>query len=138
MNYYEARQLSDKSGWHFTRLNDGEIWPVGYCSPWQQCLDCDGHGCEKCGGRGITKSHVEHHHETREEAEECFLRYLLDKIEEEQYGDWTGCEVCGEPTKTGLTARRPLGNGFPLCDEHRTPEILAGLTGWPSQIIASY
>lgn len=138
MNYYEARQLSDKSGWHYTRMNDGEIWPVGYCSPWQQCPDCTGHGCEKCENRGIVKTHEDHTHETREEAEECFLRYLLDSISEEEYGDWTGCEVCGDPTKKGLTSRGPLGSGFPLCDEHRTHEILAGLTPWPSRIIASY
>lgn len=145
MNYYEARQLSDKSGWHFTCRNDGQISPVGYCANRESltaewiCMDCDGAGCEKCGGGGTVKRRIEPHvHETREEAEECFLRYLLDDISDEEYGDWTGCEVCGEPTKKGLTSRRPLGNGFPLCDEHRTPEILAGLTAWPSKIVASY
>ena len=138
MNYYKARQLSDKSGWHFTRMNDGHIWPVGYCSPWQQCLDCDGHGCEKCGGRGVVKHPHEHVHATREEAEECFMRYLLDDIREEAYGNWGDCEVCGEPTKQGLTARRPFGSAHRLCDQHRRPEILAGLTPWPGQIVSSY
>lgn len=137
MNYYEARQLSDKTGWHFTRMNDGVIWPVGYCSRWQQCPDCTGEGCEKCQQRGIVQVNEDHVHATREEAEECFLRYLLDDISDENYGGWTDCEVCGDATKQGLTSRRPLGNGFPLCDEHRTPEILAGLTAWPSRI-ASY
>jgi hypothetical protein len=113
MNYYEARQRSDKTGWHFTCQNDDQIWPVG---------DCQDH----------------EPHATREEAEECFLRYLLDDISEEQYGNWGDCEICGAPTKLGLTARRPLGNGFRLCDEHRSSEVLAGLTAWPSRIVASY
>ncbi len=138
MNYYEARKLSDGAGWHYTWMNDGTIWPVGYCSPWQQCSDCEGQGCEQCEHKGIVKVEEHHVHETREEAEECFLRWLLDDISEESYSDWTGCECCGEPTKQGLTSRCPLGQGFPLCDEHRTPEILAGLTAWPKQIIASY
>jgi hypothetical protein len=113
MNYYEARQLKDKSGWHFTCMNDGEIWPVGYCA------DNEAHA-------------------TREEAEECFRRYLLDGQREESYGDWTGCEICGEPTKQGLTARAPLGNGFPLCDKHRNPETLESLVQRSSRIVASY
>jgi hypothetical protein len=121
-------------------MNDGEIRAVGYCSPWQQCPDCTGHGCEKCEERGIVKAHdyTEHVHATREEAEECFLRYLLDGASEHQFMDWSGCEVCDEPTKMGLSTRGPLGSPHVLCDEHRTPEILAGLTPWPSQIIASY
>src|ERR1041384_8439940 len=113
MNYHEARKLKDGSGWHFTCMNDDQIWPEGYCQDHEA-------------------------HETREEAEECFLRWLLDDISEESYSDWTGCECCGAPTKQGLASRRPLGGGYPLCDEHRTPEILAGLTPWPKQIIASY
>jgi hypothetical protein len=118
VNYYEARKLKDGSGWHFTGFNkrprpDGECWPVGYCAEHEA-------------------------HAERWEAEECFRAYLLDGAQEEEYGDWTGCEICAEPTKKGLTARRPLGNGYPLCDEHRTPETLGTLVKKPSQITASY
>jgi hypothetical protein len=122
MNYYEARQLKDKSGWHFTCMNDGRIWPVGYCRDHEA-------------------------HDTREEAEQCFARYLLDGQREETYGDWTGCVApvdeagtsCDTPTKAGLTTRQPLGHGYPLCDEHRTPEMLARLAPDSiGQIVASY
>jgi len=113
MNYYEARRLKDGSGWHFTCQNDGRVWPVG---------NCQEHGP----------------HATAEEARECFTAFLFEEIEEESYGDWTGCEVCSEPTKRGLTARRPLGDGYPLCDEHRTPEELKRLHGPVGSIAGSH
>jgi hypothetical protein len=113
VNYYEARKLKDGSGWHFTGMHNGQIWREG---------DCRNH----------------EPHATCKEAEECFHSYLLAGQKEESYGDWTGCEICGEPTKKGLTTRPPHGNGYPLCDEHRTPETLASLVEPPSQIISSY
>lgn len=112
MNYYEARRLKDGSGWHFTGMNDGRIWPEGYC-----------------------RDHAAHG--TREEAEECFRAYLLDGQQEETYGSWGDCEVCGEPTKKGLTARPPHGAGFRLCDLHRTSKHLGWLVERPGQIFSS-
>jgi hypothetical protein len=93
MNYYDARQTKNKSGWHYTCMNDGAIWPVGYCAEHEP-------------------------HATEREARECFGQYLLDGEREETYGDWTGCAVCDKPTKRGMTTRPPLGHGYPLCDEH--------------------
>lgn len=118
MNYYQARQRKDGSGWHFTGFNkrprpDGEFWPIGYCAEHEP-------------------------HSTREEAEECFSRYLLDGIQEESYGDWTACKVCDAPTKKGLTTRPPHGDGFPFCDEHRDRETFKTLVSTPKQITSSY
>lgn len=113
MNYYEARQTKDKAGWHFTSMNDGQIWPVGYCADHEP-------------------------HATPEEARECFRKYLLDGSRELTYADWTGCEVCDTPTKKALSTRPPLGNDHALCDEHRTLEQLEALTEAPERIMASY
>jgi len=114
VNYYDARQIKDNGGWHYTSANRREgTHPVGYCA-------------EHPG------------HATADEARECFRRYLLDGQGEETYGDWTGCEVCDTPTKRGLTTRPPLGHGHALCDEHRTPEKLAELTPSVGTITASY
>jgi hypothetical protein len=113
MNYYEARKTKDGKGWHFTGMNDGRIWPEGYCRDHEP-------------------------HAERWEAEDCFRAYLLDGIEDEEYGNWGDCEVCGAPTKKGLTARPPHGNGYRLCDDHRTPDHLAQLMGKPNQIVSSY
>jgi hypothetical protein len=121
VNYYDARRLRRESdtgiteGWHFTCMNDGQIWPVGYCA--------------------------EHYpHTTANEARECFRRYLLDGQREETYSDWTGCEMegCDTPTKKGLATRPPLGHGYAFCDEHRTAENLEALTAPVGQIVSSY
>lgn len=152
MNYYEARELSDHSGYHYTCMNDGRVRPVGYCSRIQACPACGDfgkEGCEQCGGEGFVDLGVKHYqthvHGTPEEARECFARYLLDGWREERYGNWQGCEWeqdgerCDAPTKSGLTTRPPLGVGYPLCDEHRTLDHLRALA--PSsagQICASY
>ena len=59
MNYYEARKIKDKDGkptgkWHYTCMNDGQIWPVGYCA-------------QGCTG-----------HDTPEEAAEHCRQYVID------------------------------------------------------------
>lgn len=118
MNYYQARQKKGDDGeivgWHYTCSNDAiGIFPVGYCTEHEP-------------------------HETAEEAEECFRRYLLDGQREVEYGDWSGCVVCDEPTKKGLGTRPPLGSDHHLCDEHRNAEMLKGLTPRPTTITASY
>ena len=155
MNYYDARQREGDKRWDYTQMNDGRVWPVGYCAPKVAC-ECwsiergyaaDPH-CDKCGGLGrVDNPDYCGGHDTAEGARECFARYLLDGWREESYGDWTGCEAvivtaltddlgggagekrerCDTPTKKGLTTRPPLGHGFPLCDEHRTFDQLKQL-----------
>ena len=148
MNYYDARQLSDGGGWHYTSLNRREgTHAVGYCSRFHPCRECGDQGqpeCPFCAGRGyvdLGEQHYKTHvHATAEEACECFRRYLLDGQHEEVYSDWTGCEWegCDTPTKRGLATRPPLGHGFALCNEHRTSENLEVLTAPIGQIVASY
>ena len=106
MNYYDARQRQDDKRWDYTRMNDGVIWPVGYCdsrSPCQCWLDACNQGrilragdpgCEKCGGTGrVDNPDYCGSHDTAEEARKCFARYLLDGWREESYGHWMGCEA---------------------------------------------
>src|SRR4051794_5829060 len=102
--------------WHYTRMNDRKVWPVGYCAE---------------GG-------PEHEHKNEQEARECFGRYLLDGAHEETYADWTGCHICDEPTKKGMAERQPLGQSFPLCSKHCTKETLSHCVGLPVQMVASY
>ena len=134
MNYYDALKLSDGSGYHYVSQNRRTgTHPVGYCSRYQD----DGRGDVIDKGENWYREHV---HATPAEARECFRRYLLDGQREESFGDWKGCEWegCDTPTKKGLTARPPLGRGFALCDEHRTPENLDALTPAVGRITASY
>lgn len=160
MNYYDTRQRSDER-WDFTRMNDGHIWPVGYCTPTTPC-DCwlnayrEGRllvpggepDCKVCGGtRRVGNPDYCGSHDTEQEARECFARYLLDGWREESYANWTGCEWvqrlgeprCDRPTKKGLTTRPPLGTGHALCDAHRTFNHLVDLAPVSAgQIISSY
>lgn len=151
MNYYDARQREDTKKWDYTRMNDGHIHPIGYCAEKVGC-ECatvervytPDPECEVCGGRGrVPNPEYCGSHDTPEEAYACFRRYLLADVKEENYGSWQDCEAkvngqtCDKPTRQGLTARRPYSTGHALCDEHRTPEILDGLTS-VGQMISSY
>lgn len=92
MNYDQARQLVNLT-WHYTRMNDDRIYPIGYCA------DHDGHITQK-------------------EAEDCYKKYTLDNnlifgsIDNAQFK----CEICGV-----WTSKDALINGwhiYHLCDEH--------------------
>lgn len=110
MNYAEARARDDGSGWHFTVRNDDRIWPVAACA---------------------------HHdpHATREEAEECFNAWRRDpagvKLNARSLDDWTGCAVCGAPTKDEAT-HQDIARSYrsvPFCEEHMTVEnVIAQIT----------
>ena len=70
MNYYEPRQHNE-GGWHNTRMNDGRIWPEGYC-----------------------REHPPH--PSRDEAYECYRSYLLDsaRFDVRMVDQQLRCEVC--------------------------------------------
>jgi hypothetical protein len=60
MNYYRARELKNPEGnpsglWHFTQMNDGRIWAVGYCRE----LNCK--------------------HATAVEASNCYRKYIIER-----------------------------------------------------------
>lgn len=146
MNYYEARRRESDGKWDWTRMNDGRVWPVGFCAPKISCecvlrpphvpADPCEHGCE--GDGWVPSPDYCGSHDTAAEARTCFRRYLLAEISEVDFGDWTGCVVCDAPTKKGLTTRPPLGESHALCDEHRTHEQVEKLTPVVSQITSSY
>jgi hypothetical protein len=114
MNYYDARERADHSGWHYTVMRNGVVRPAGACADHPP-------------------------HATEDEARDCFRAWLLEGARfDGTSSDWTGCKICDAPTKRYAETRPPLGNAFPLCDEHRTPEVLADLTPMPGQIMASW
>lgn len=113
MNYYQARQrLSDKT-WHFTCMNDGQIWAVG---------DCRNHAG----------------HATKEEAEECYRKYLLNNklhLDRKREDTKQKCVVCGEWTQSYAEVDMEQ---WPLCDSHRTKEHVDKLLKPKTEIISSY
>lgn len=103
MIHFQARQLDDKSGWHFTCRSDGAVWPVGYCD-----------------------DPLHRPHATREEAEACMTGYMLDeylKLDGHFDDQQRRCEECGAWTQgyARIDATRVV-----LCDEHRTRAMFAG------------
>lgn len=108
MNYDQPRQL-ETGGWHFTSMNDGRVWPVGYCA-----------------------DHRDAPHATEEEARACYAKYLLEQRTrlDGELGSYNPCEA-PSGCRT-LTNRCVLISGWArwrLCDEHRTAEVVAELHG---------
>ena len=126
MNYDKAREVPGK-GWHWTTMNDGivrtaepcsrhvgdESDPMWYMKPsnesdWQRCEP----------------------HATRDEAERHFYDWCLETVAETRMGDQQlRCRMpdCAEWTDTvlGNLQDERLFNGDPLCEAHRTREVLA-------------
>lgn len=125
MNYYKPRQMKNPDGspgkWHYTRMNDGVVWPTGYCA-----ADCPGH-------------------DTPEEACKHQAEYDADNtiydrfsyVDDENERHRKQCEVPGCETYTPRFARIVGGTDVVLCDEHRNREgMIAAHT--PGEVWSSY
>jgi len=119
VNYYAARQRQDNGKWDFTCMNDGRGRPVGYCA--------------EAGGS---------HHDTEEEAQACYRKYLLDtrvryrSHKEGEAGTYEKCKVCGKLTN-GYAEVGHLSIYF-LCQEHQTREALEEVYGEVGEIWSSW
>lgn len=153
MNYYEAREIQTKEGqptglWHYTCKNDGRIWAVGYCSSKELCPDCQGRSgpmwrgdhCDTCSDLGLV--HVPNPcqgHATKEEAEEHYRQWELDK--ETRYdgklsGQQLQCQLCQAWTQR--FARVGQVNTYILCDDHCNRESLEPLVPRPGIVMSSW
>lgn len=106
MNYYQPRELKDKEGkalglWHYTCMNDGKVWPVGYCA-------------QGCPGHADKEGAYQHQKE-----------YLLDtaRFDGAFVDAQRPCEIC--KAWTSKFADDSSGGKHILCDEHRNREGLA-------------
>lgn len=127
MNYAEARQLDDKSGWHFTVKNDNRVWAYHCCrEPGSPATGQDValYGYE-LGEPTTGKPHAPH--PTKEEAEACFNKWRRnpDHVSlDSSFRDWTGCTICDAPTKKAARVKDIGGSTHvALCDEHLTIEL---------------
>ena len=115
MNYYEARQTKDGTGWHFTCQNDADVWAVGNC-----------------------REHPPH--ATREEAEQCYKASVLENLELGLLrDDMRRCAECQKFTTSYVTSRSA---GFEqrkiLCAIHNTRAIYAKHFEFSPVFVSSY
>ncbi len=90
MNHYAARELQQEGRptglWHYTCENNGRIWPVGHCSWFRTCPECDGRlgsaTCSTCQDQGCILVEPRDRcpgHTSAEEACEHYRQSLLDR-----------------------------------------------------------
>ena len=127
MNYYKARQRKD-GRWDYTCMNDGQIWPLGYCDEWRpinerianyfSAEDKEKHDSFKdkhhCGG-----------HETPEEAYACYKEYVLDQsLHTHEFEPWSACLECGKRTPYAVAEKGSISD-MALCEAHQSREVIA-------------
>lgn len=152
MNYYDARELADKSGWHYTCMNDGRIWGVGYDGKFQECPSCQGRSwgvvdgrCDTCQAKGYIEVEPHPPHPTKEEAYACATQYMLNTARWDVTVDTkTSVPRCEFPECSTLVHDgRGVSYGFGmshisvLCPEHRNRVSLAEIAGGAGVTISS-
>ena len=124
MNYHQPRQVDpeadrpDAGKWRYTNMNDGQVWPEGYCAQ-----DCPGH-------------------DTADEARQHQTEYELDnaRFDGAWAEVWHRCEAEGCEELTDRFASYGPGQmvSHNLCDAHRNRETLAVLVGVVGDHMGSY
>lgn len=125
MNYYGPLQRKDTKRWDYTRTNDGDACPVGYCAGWKDKETL----IEQLGEEAGNQLHAEREpyqnnfhtngHVSAEDACECYKQFLLDfclRLDKSFTDAQKKCEACGAWTQKFAEVKMRL---FVLCDEHR-------------------
>jgi hypothetical protein len=127
MNYLKPRQRASDKRWDYTQMNDGRVWPIGYCAGFREYtpeqrkafLMNDNWYAKYEANRA--KYH-EDGHATSEEACECYKQHELDEslhFDVDSHSKQK-CEVCEE-----WTEKRAMVGGyrhFVLCEKHANRE----------------
>jgi hypothetical protein len=147
MNYYQARQREKDGRWDYTKRNDDDIHPVGYCAGWREWLtlanlteEANEHYKRQWEAKVLLHRDKYHSdgHQTPEDAAECYKRYLLDQqlsLGRENHSSMHKCRVCGEFTHLFAEIDSQV---WILCEHHNNRETVETLFEAPQQIISSY
>lgn len=150
MNYYAARQRSDDKRWRYTRQNDGVTWECGYCiefKPWtaetmSRFMSSEGAAVEAARLNAkyepLKGNYHSDGHATKEEAEACYRKFLLDtqlRIDLFNKDQQEKCAACDAWTQKAAMVDTTI---FHLCDEHLTREQVERLYPAVGSIISSY
>lgn len=110
MNYYAARRRTSGK-WDYTCKNNDTIYPIGYCSGRDPDAGCTDEAAQRYHSGG---------HETKEEAQACYKRYLLDnylKLDGILTDELQPCKVCGEYTQRIAHITNEAFHAY-LCSAH--------------------
>lgn len=126
MNYDEARQTADGTGWHWTTKNDGRIRTAAPCLRYVGSPDASYDSPYRKEDWELCEPHA-----TKEEAERHFYDWCLSEVKEVACS-WASCRYpsCDQPANKAL-GNSPFGMLFsqlPLCDDHRNAESLQLIT----------
>ena len=138
MNYLQARQREVEGRWDYTCMNDGRIWPVGYCAGWRDWTDAQR---EQFGAAFVERAEAEsapfrdkYHrdgHATRDEAYACYTTYMLDqRTRLDQIREDDAHPRCAAEGCVRLSSATVSIGGWPrfsVCSAHQTRETLESL-----------
>jgi len=110
VRYLKPRQLEKSKKWHFTSRNGDKVWAVGYCS------DHEGH-------------------DTRDEAVECYGRYLLDHMKAWDAASAERCVECGEWTPHIVEVS--MAECYHICETHDVRAVVEKHFKPPQEIWSS-
>ena len=142
MTYDAPRQKQDGT-WGYTSMNDGSIWAIGYCKPFDEwcenSINAVFNGDKEEYEQYITPYRLakdkfhDGGHLTAEEACECYKNYVLDfnlryYDDEENARQPYKCEYpkCKSYTSGGIRIIESIQN-FDLCQEHRNKNCISEL-----------
>lgn len=142
MNYYKARQRDSNGRWDYTCMNDDRGSPVGYCRKYKEWTPEEiemYHLRQEDIDRPALLKHKYHSdgHATKEEAEACYLEFLLDQELSLNHKDTSAqhkCEICGEWTQGFAYLDMRV---FILCEKHQNKESVAKVFGSITEIWSS-
>ncbi len=135
MRYYCARQRRVDDNWEFTIEFNGLSYPIGYCIGVPN-LDSESLiealGSKESPAYKYYRDYVISHltsfhsfgHHSKEEACNCYRKYLLDtrlELDHVVSGPRRRCQVCNELTHMMATVDT---THYYLCDDHRTREMV--------------
>jgi hypothetical protein len=145
VNHDCARQIQDGPNagrWYYTSGNNRSgTHAIGYCSPWENCPDCNprdfpksmgGPPCEKCNGtRLIMKAEPCPGHTTADEACAHQKKYLIDKatLMGPKTTTWPKQKCCVDGCDEEATHVWNVSawSYFEVCNVHAVREILEAL-----------
>jgi hypothetical protein len=130
MNHFKARQRDTDMRWDYTCMNDGVVWPMGYCCEFREPNDdlFEWPEWEKRLMRANKDKFHNNGHATAEEASKCYKSHQLDfrlRLDGVTHKTQHPCEICQEWTQK--TASVGAWHQWHLCDKHLNRESVEEL-----------